>query len=98
MSTNDAANHGGGAGTNGPPNKKNSQDIATPTATAVLTRDWMTTTQVAGESGRHRETVLLALRRGLLAGSQSGVKGHWTVAREAFDDWMRRGKPISRTA
>lgn len=96
---NDAANHGGGAGTTGPPTKPtktNDQPAAGQASTAVLTRDdWMTTTAVADESGRHRETVLLALRRRLLNGNQSGAKGHWTIARADFDDWMRRGKPIA---
>ncbi|WP_372673015.1 helix-turn-helix domain-containing protein [Amycolatopsis kentuckyensis] len=100
MSTNDAANNGGGAGTTGPPTKptKKIAPDGAATGTAVLIRPWMTTAEVAAESGRHRETVLLALRRKLLKGNQSGAKGHWTIARKDFDDWMSRGKPIARAS
>ncbi len=86
MHTADVANNGGGAGTNGPPTK--------PTKKAI----WMTAQDAAAESRRHHENVLVALRRGLLIGSQSGPKASWSIERADFDDWMRRGAPIARAA
>lgn len=54
----------------------------------------MTTAQVAKESGRHPQSVLAALRRGVLQGAQANANASWRVARKNFDDWMERGAPI----
>lgn len=56
--------------------------------------DWMTAKQVAGESGRHHESVLLALRRDLLAGTQSHPQASWRISRPAFKAWMEKGAPV----
>lgn len=61
-----------------------------PTGTAAA---WLTSLEVAEKAKRHQETVLLALRRGLLEGSQAGPKKPWRINEAAFDDWMRRGAP-----
>lgn len=59
---------------------------------------WMTTKQVAAESGRHHENVLLALHRGLLAGVQACVNAPWRISRKSFDAWMEAGAPIDDPA
>jgi hypothetical protein len=56
--------------------------------------DWMSSRQVSEESGRHQESVLLALHRGLLKGSQARVGCSWRVERGAFDAWMDKGAPV----
>lgn len=58
----------------------------------------MTTTQVAEESGRHRDNVFRALRRGLLVGAQPRANCAWRVSRAAFDAWMAAGAPIDEPA
>lgn len=63
-----------------------------------MSGQWMTTTQVADESGRHQESVLLALHRGLLAGVQARAGCPWRVERKAFDAWMERGAPVDAPA
>ncbi|MGW4128020.1 hypothetical protein [Amycolatopsis japonica] len=93
----DAANNGGGAGTNGPPTKPTKR-TAPHAVAAAPKQQWMTAQEVAAESRRHHESVLNALRRGLLVGSQSGPKGTWSIERSDFNDWMRRGKPLQRAA
>ncbi len=92
----DAANHGGGAGTNGPPTKPTKRTAVRAVATAP--EPPMTAQEVAVAAGRHHETVLLALRRGLLVGTQSGPKGTWAIERADFNDWKRRGRPSQRAA
>lgn len=85
MQTKDAANSGGGAGTNGPPTKPTKR------------WQWLSTRQVGDLAGRHQETVLLALRRGLLRGTQAGVNSTWRVREDWAADWLDRGAP-SKTA
>lgn len=55
---------------------------------------WMTTRQVADESGRHQESVIRALQKGLLTGSQSRPGATWRISRRAFEAWMAKGAPI----
>jgi hypothetical protein len=55
---------------------------------------WMTTKQVAVESGRHHENVLLALRRGHLTGVQRRAGCPWRITRKAFDEWMQAGARV----
>lgn len=55
---------------------------------------WMTTKQVAAESGRHHESVLLALGRGRLVGVQPCANAPWRISRKAFDAWTTAGAPI----
>jgi hypothetical protein len=99
MNTEDAANNGGGAGTNGPPTKPTKRTAAAQLAAVAPKKvEWMSAQDVVDESGRHHNSVLIALRRGLLVGSQSGPKGTWSIERSDFNDWMRRGKPIARAA
>lgn len=64
----------------------------------MTTSLWMTARQVADESGRHHERVLLALGRGLLTGTQSRPKASWRVSRKAFEAWMAKGAPIDTPA
>lgn len=59
---------------------------------------WMTTKQVAEESGRHPRSVNDALRRSLLVGVQACGRGTWRVSRREFDSWMERGAPVDRPA
>lgn len=66
---------------------------------------WMTTRQVADYAGRHRDTVLLALRRKELKGAQREGRANatWRVHRDDVDRWMRgerpaRGNPRLRSA
>lgn len=95
MNTADAANSGGGAGTNGPPTKPTKRVAGNRLAVVAPKKvEWMSAQDVVDESGRHHNSVLLALRRGLLVGSQPGPKGTWSIARDDFNDWMRRGAPI----
>lgn len=84
MKTMDAANNGGGAGTNGPPTKP--------------TKRWLSTREVSELSGRHQETVLLALRRGLLAGVQPGKNASWRVRVEDYEAWAALGAPLRKAA
>jgi hypothetical protein len=98
MNTEDAANNGGGAGTNGPPTKPTKKTSTRLATVAPKKVEWMSAQDVVDESGRHHNSVLLALRRGLLVGGQSGPKGTWSIERADFNDWMRRGKPIARAA
>ena len=63
--------------------------------TALL---WMTTNQVAADSGRHRDSVLDALGRGLLTGTQAHPKARWRISRKAFEAWMAKGAPIDTPA
>lgn len=63
-----------------------------------MTATWLTTTQVAGLSGRHQESVLDALHRGLLAGVQVRVGCPWRVSEQAFTEWMQAGAPVDRPA
>jgi hypothetical protein len=58
----------------------------------------MTAQEVAVASGRHHESVLTALRRGLLEGNQAGPKATWSIRREDFEDWMARGAPLRKAA
>jgi hypothetical protein len=58
--------------------------------------DWMSSRQVSEESGRHQESVLLALHRGLLKGSQARAGCSWRVKRSDFDAWMAAGCPLDR--
>ncbi len=59
---------------------------------------WMTTKQVAEESGRHRDNVVRALNDGLLAGTQSHPNASWRVSRKAFAVWMEKGAPVDTPA
>jgi hypothetical protein len=54
---------------------------------------WMTSKQVAEESGRHVRTVNDALRRGLLVGVQPGPNARWRVMRANFKQWVEAGCP-----
>lgn len=63
-----------------------------------MTGQWLTTTQVAELSGRHRDNVLRALRRGLLVGAQPRVRCEWRVSEKAFDEWMAAGAPVDAPA
>lgn len=54
---------------------------------------WMTTRQVAEESGRHIRTVNDALRRGLLTGVQPGPNACWQISRTNFNRWVEAGRP-----
>jgi hypothetical protein len=83
--TEDAANNGGGAGTTGPPTK--------PKKRGRMADEWMTAGQVAEESQKHHESVLAALRKGHLKGSQASAKAPWLIKRRDFNDWMDRGAP-----
>lgn len=58
----------------------------------------MTTKEVALESGRHKDSVLLALRKGALQGVQSDANCSWRVTRKAFDTWIAAGAPIPRVS
>jgi hypothetical protein len=58
--------------------------------------DWMSSREVSEESGRHQESVLLALHRGLLKGSQARAGCSWRVSRKAFTEWMEAGCPLDR--
>lgn len=55
---------------------------------------WMTTRQVADESGRHRDSVIHALNRRLLTGHQASPRARWRISRKAFEAWMAKGAPI----
>lgn len=59
---------------------------------------WMTTTQVAKESGRHRDSVIKALNSDLLTGTQSHPKASWRISRQAFQAWMKKGAPVDTPA
>lgn len=59
---------------------------------------WMTTRQVADESGRHRDSVIYALNYGLLTGHQSRPKASWRISRKAFEAWMAKGAPVDTPA
>lgn len=59
---------------------------------------WMTTRQVANESGRHRDSVIRALGWGLLTGTQSHPKASWRISRVAFKAWMEKGAPVDTPA
>lgn len=59
---------------------------------------WLTTTQVAELSGRHRDNVIRALRRGLLVGTQQRARTEWRVSEQAFTEWMQAGAPVDRPA
>lgn len=59
---------------------------------------WMTAKQAADESGRHHQSVLLALRRNLLTGVQPCTKGTWRISRAAFAAWMAKGAPVDTPA
>lgn len=60
---------------------------------------WMSTRQVAEESGgRHRDSVLHALNRGLLTGTQSHPGASWRISRKAFQAWMEKGAPVDTPA
>lgn len=59
---------------------------------------WMSTKDVAAESPRHHESVLLALKRGLLTGTQSHPGARWQISRKAFQAWMERGAPVDTPA
>jgi excisionase family DNA binding protein len=67
------------------------------TAQAEAGTPWMTTRQAAAYARRHRETVLLALRRGELQGTQRNGRANctWRVHRDDVDRWMR-GEPPAR--
>ncbi|WP_086848350.1 helix-turn-helix domain-containing protein [Amycolatopsis kentuckyensis] len=86
----DAANNGGGAGTNGPPTK--------PTKKLSPHMQWMTVQDVVAEAQKSDETVYAALRRGHLKGSHSSAKAPWRIRRDHFNDWMSRGAPAWRAA
>lgn len=64
----------------------------------MTTDAWMTARQVADESPRHHESVLLALRRQLLSGVQSHPGASWLVSRKAFQAWMEKGAPVDTPA
>ncbi|MFC3490734.1 hypothetical protein ACFORH_42820, partial [Amycolatopsis roodepoortensis] len=86
-----------GAGTNGPPTKPIKKKTAAQTI-AEAPKQWMSASDCADASPRHHNSVLLALRRGLLVGSQSGPKGTWLIERGDFDAWLRDGAKFKRTA
>lgn len=86
----DAANNGGGAGTNGPPTKPKKRPLAQ--------GQWMTVQDVVVEAQKSDETVYAALRRGFLVGSHAGAKAPWRIRRSHFEDWMDRGAPAWRAA
>lgn len=52
---------------------------------------WLTVTQVATYAQRHPKTVLLALRRGGLKGSQGRANTNWRIHRDDVDNWIRGG-------
>lgn len=55
-----------------------------------LESPWMTTKETAEYAGRCKDTVLAALRRGELDGSQqSGVNGTWRIHVQDVDRWIR---------
>lgn len=83
--TADVANNGGGAGTNGPPTK--------PTKKLFLSAK-----DVAEMTGRHHESVLAALRRGLLKGTQASAKSNWLIRAADVEDWTSRGAPLQHSA
>lgn len=53
----------------------------------------LTAKQVADHTGRHHETVLLAARRGLLVGTQSGPGATWRFRLPDVDRWIEAGCP-----
>jgi hypothetical protein len=59
----------------------------------TATKLWMTTGEIVEASGRHEDTVLLALRRGLLKGVQSGYKGRWRAKSSDVEAWVEAGAP-----
>jgi excisionase family DNA binding protein len=59
---------------------------------------WMTTRQVAEESGRHRDNVIDALNDKLLTGVQRCPGARWRVSRKAFEAWMEKGAPVDTPA
>jgi hypothetical protein len=59
---------------------------------------WMTVKEVAEESGRAYDSVIRALRRGLLTGNQPCPKGTWSISRKAFAAWMEKGRPVDTPA
>lgn len=64
----------------------------------MTTNLWMTPRQVADESGREVKNVGRALRRGLLAGTQSRPGTCWLISRKAFQAWMEKGAPVDTPA
>lgn len=64
----------------------------------MTTSLWMTTRQVADESGRSRDRVIDALNCKLLTGVQSRPKATWRVSRKAFAEWMEKGAPVDTPA
>jgi hypothetical protein len=59
-----------------------------------MSAQWMSTVQVAEESGRHVDSVKRALARGLLVGSQARAGCRWRVSRVEFDRWMEGGAEV----
>lgn len=59
-----------------------------------MTTATMSTKQVAAESGRHHESVLLALRKGLLKGVQPRANCPWRIRRPDFERWLDAGCPL----
>lgn len=59
---------------------------------------WMTTKQVAAESGRHRDNVVRALNDRLLIGAQPHPNACWRISRKAFEAWMAKGAPVDTPA
>ncbi|MGB3443834.1 MAG: hypothetical protein WBA97_34285 [Actinophytocola sp.] len=64
----------------------------------MTTNLWMTTRQVADESGRAYDSVARALQRRLLTGHQPCPRGTWRISRKAFEAWMAKGAPIDTPA
>lgn len=57
---------------------------------------WMTAREVAAESGRNHDSVLDALRVGLLKGSQGGPGCRWVISTSNFNRWAEAGFPLPR--
>ncbi|NKS31219.1 helix-turn-helix domain-containing protein [Rhodococcus hoagii] len=56
--------------------------------------DWLTTGEAAAYSRGHRNTVLIALRRGELAGYQRRApQGEWRIRRTDLETWISGGSP-----
>lgn len=48
----------------------------------------LTVTEAAQATGRHRDTILSALRLGELKGHQRGRNGTWRMTEEALVSWL----------
>lgn len=55
----------------------------------------LTVTEAAQASGRHRDTILSALRLGELVGHQRVVGGTWRMTEENLVAWLTGNSPLS---